>query len=219
MDDPRDIAGIGSPVVRQGSAPLGTIKLDDLDRAIVRLLRRDGRLSYAQVARAVGVSEPTVRKRVQRLLRAGAIYVVARVNPAPIGFPIDAVVGIRVERGRVLEVGGILAKMENVAYVGYLTGSYDIMIEAFLPDTEGLFRFLNEDLEGIDGILATETWHVLRTEKFNYMWEGENVGRETPDAGVANAAARDAAPARDGSRGTAAGDSGGDPGSRTRRGR
>jgi Lrp/AsnC family transcriptional regulator for asnA, asnC and gidA len=180
METPRDMREGDSPVVRQGSAPLGAIKLDDLDRAIMRLLRRDGRLSYAEVARAVGVSEPTVRKRMQRLLRSGAVYVVARVNPAPIGFPIDAVMGIRVERGRVLEVGRKLAGMENVAYVGYLTGSYDIMIEAFLPDTEGLFRFLNEDLESIDGILATETWHVLRTEKFNYMWEGENVGRAEP---------------------------------------
>ena len=66
--------------------------------------------------------------------------------------------------------------MENVAYVAYLAGSFDILIEAFLPDTEGLFKFLNEDLEAIDGISATETWHVMRTEKFFYNWEGENVG-------------------------------------------
>lgn len=168
-----------SPVIRHGTAPAGKVKLDDLDRRIMRLLRRDGRLSYAEVARLVGASEPTVRKRVQRLLQSGAIYIVARVNPAPIGFPIDAVLGIRVARGRVLEVGRKLAEMENVAYVGYLTGSYDIMIEAFLPDTEGLFRFLNEELESIDGILGTETWHVLRTEKFNYMWEGETIRRES----------------------------------------
>ncbi|MEZ5125020.1 MAG: Lrp/AsnC family transcriptional regulator [Thermoleophilia bacterium] len=164
-------------VIRHGSAPRGSVKLDEVDRRIVRLLRRDGRMSYAEVARHVGVSEPTVRKRVQRLVRSGAIFVVARINPAPIGFPIDAVIGIRVARGQVLEVGHKLAAMECVAYVGYLTGSYDLMIEAFLPDTEGLFRFLNDELENLDGILATETWHVLRTEKFNYMWEGEDVGR------------------------------------------
>ena len=156
--------------------PHGTVKLDDVDRRIMQLLRRDGRLTYAHIARTIGVSEPTVRKRVDRLLQAGAIYIAARVNPAPIGFPIDAVVGIRVSRGRVMEVGRALAEMENVAYVSYLTGSFDIMIEAFLADTEGLFKFLNEDLEGIEGIVHTETWHVLRTDKFNYMWEGENVG-------------------------------------------
>ena len=158
--------------------PHGTVELDDVDRRIMRLLRRDGRMTYAHIARTAGISEPTVRKRVDRLLHAGAIYIVARVNPAPIGFPIDAVIGVRVARGRVMQVGRELAQMENIAYVSYLAGSFDIMIEAFLPDTEGLFKFLNEDLEKIDGITYTETWHVLRTDKFNYMWEGENVGVE-----------------------------------------
>ena len=176
MNTPNDGHPVSEEIVRQGSAPHGSVELDEVDRQIMRLLRRDGRLTYAHIARSVGVSEPTVRKRVDRLLHAGAIYIVARVNPAPIGFPIDAVVGIRVERGRVQEVGRRLAEMETVAYVSYLAGSFDIMIEAFLPDTEGLFKFLNEDLERIDGITHTETWHVLRTDKFNYMWEGENVG-------------------------------------------
>ena len=176
MNPPNDDQPVSKPVVRQGSSPHGAVDLDDLDRRIMRLLRRDGRLTYAHIARVVGVSEPTVRKRVDRLLHAGAIYIVARVNPAPIGFPIDAIICLRVERGRVQEVGDRLAGMENVAYVSYLAGSFDIMIEAFLPDTEGLFKFLNEDLEQIEGIVHTETWHVLRTDKFNYMWEGENVG-------------------------------------------
>ena len=164
------------PLVRQGSMPYGSLVLDELDRRVMKLLRHDGRLTYAQIARTVGVSEPTVRKRIDRLVHAGAIMIMARVNPAPIGFPIDAFIGVRAVRGRVKEVGCKLAAMENVAYVAYLAGSFDILIEAFLPDTEGLFKFLNEDLEAIDGISATETWHVMRTEKFFYNWEGENVG-------------------------------------------
>ncbi len=68
--------------------------------------------------------------------------------------------------------------MEHVAYLAYVAGSFDIMLEAFLPDTEGLFRFLNEDLEKIDGISSTETWPVLRTEKSFYNWKGESVGLE-----------------------------------------
>lgn len=156
--------------------PHGAVSLDDLDRHIMKLLRHDGRLTYAQIARTVDVSEPTVRKRIDRLVHAGALIIAARVNPAPIGFPIDAFVGVRVVRGRGKEVGRRLAEMEHVAYVAYVTGSFDIMIQAYLPDIEGLFRFLHEDLEQIDGISATETWHVLRTEKFFYNWEGEDVG-------------------------------------------
>ncbi len=164
------------PYVRLGSLPHGTIELDDLDRRIMKLLRHDGRLSYAHIARSVGISEPTVRKRIDRLVHAGAIINAARINPAPIGFPIDAMIGIKVVRGRVKEVGRRLAEMENVAYVAYVAGSFDVIIEAFLPNTEGLFKFLNEDLDKIEGIASTETWNVLRTEKFFYNWEGEDVG-------------------------------------------
>ncbi len=168
-------------VVRQGSLPHGTLTLDDLDRHIMKLLRHDGRLTYAEMARTVGVSEPTVRKRIDRLTHAGAITIMARINPAPIGFPVDAFIGVRAERGRVTEVGSKLAAMEHVAYVAYVAGSFDIVIEAFLPDTEGLFKFLNEDLEAVEGISYAETWHVLRTEKFFYNWEGEDVGLNDAD--------------------------------------
>ena len=163
-------------MVRQGQAPFGTVKIDEVDRKIMRLLRHDGRLSYAEIARRVGVSEPTVRKRVDRLIDKGAIYIVARVNPAAIGFPIDVTICLKVERGALRRVGEQLVQMENVAYVGYLTGGWDIMIEAFLPDMEGLFDFISEQINAIDGVVGSETWTVLRTEKFNYMWEGENHG-------------------------------------------
>jgi Lrp/AsnC family transcriptional regulator, regulator for asnA, asnC and gidA len=171
--------------VRQGSMPHGTVRLDDLDRRIMKLLRHDGRLAFAEIARTVGVSEPTVRKRVDRLVHAGAIAIMARVNPAPIGFPIDAYVGIRVARGQVTNVGRKLAEMDNIAYLGYVSGSFDIMIEAFLPDTQGLFKFLNEDLEAVAGISQTETWHALRVEKFFYEWEGEEMSlpSEQPASG------------------------------------
>jgi Lrp/AsnC family transcriptional regulator, regulator for asnA, asnC and gidA len=162
-------------MVRQGQAPFGTVKLDDVDRRMLQLLRHDGRMPYAEIARRVGISEPTTRKRVDRLVRKGAIYVVARVNPAAIGFPIDVTVCLKVERGALRRVGAQLVQMENVAYVGYLTGGWDIMIEAFLPDLEGLFDFISEQINAIDGVVSSETWTVLRTEKFNYMWEGENV--------------------------------------------
>jgi len=164
------------PFIRLGSLPHGTIELDDVDRRIMKLLRHDARLSYAHIARTVGLSEPTVRKRIDRLVHAGVIINAARINPAPIGFPIDALVGISVTRGKVKEVGRQLAEMENVAYVAYVAGNFDIIIQAYLPHMEGLFRFLNEDLEMIDGIAGTQTWNVLRTEKFFYNWEGEDVG-------------------------------------------
>ena len=169
-------------MIRPGHAPFGTIEMDELDRRIMRLLRPNGRRSYASIARAIGVSEPTVRNRVERLVKKGAVLPMARVNPATIGFPVDAMVGIRVNRGFAKGVAMRLAAMEHVAYVGFTTGSFDLLIEAYLPDTDGLYRFLNEDLGKIEGITHTETWHILRTEKHPFEWEGENIGKEPLEA-------------------------------------
>jgi Lrp/AsnC family transcriptional regulator for asnA, asnC and gidA len=167
-------------MIRQGQGPFGAITLDVLDRRIIKLLRDNARRSYADIARAVGVSEPTIRNRVDRLLRTGAILPHTRVNPVVLGFAVDAMVGIRVDRGRAGEVGAQLARMEHVSYVAYTTGGFDLLVEAHLPDNEGLYRFLNEDLPVVEGVNYTETWHILRTEKLNDEWEGENIERPLP---------------------------------------
>lgn len=166
-------------MVFQGSAPFGSITLDELDRAILRLLREDGRRSYADIARAVGVSQPTVRQRLDRIVDSGAAYVTVRVNPAAIGFPVDAVICLKVSGRNVREVGEQIAAMENVAYVGYLIGYYDIQVEAFLRDNDHLFQFVTEEVSTIEGVASVETWMVMRTQKFNYKWEGEALGSRT----------------------------------------
>lgn len=163
-------------MVRQGTAPLGSITLDELDRAILLLLREDGRRSNADIAREVGVSQPTVRQRLDRILASGAAYVTVRINPAAIGFPIDAVINLKVAGRNVREVGEEIAAMENVAYVGYLIGSSDIQVEAFLRDNDHLFQFVTEVITPIEGVASVDTYMVVRTEKFNFKWEGEAIG-------------------------------------------
>lgn len=169
-------------MIRQGSAPFGPITLDELDRSILRLLREDGRRSNADIARAVGVSQPTVRQRLDRIIHSGAAYVTVRVNPAVIGFPVDAVINVKVLGRNVREVGEQIAALENVAYVGYLSGAFDIQVEAFLRSNDHLFQFLTEELTPIDGVASVETSMVMRTEKFNYKWEGEALGSTTETA-------------------------------------
>ncbi|MFA4964410.1 MAG: Lrp/AsnC family transcriptional regulator [Thermoleophilia bacterium] len=178
---PRGGARANGPATRGWTTEPGSeirlVQLDDLDRAIVHLLRQDGRRPFAEVARLTKVTEATVAKRVSRLLDAGAMLVIAHVNWPAIGFPVDVHISIKATRGQVLEVGSRLAALPNVTYVGYTTGDFDIVAEAFLRDTAGLFDFLNVDIAAIPGVESTETCHVLHVEKLNYMWEGEKVGR------------------------------------------
>ena len=159
---------------KPGSA-LKMIGLDDLDREVIRLLREDGRRSYTDIAKRVGVTKATVANRVERLLETGVLLIVAHVNWPVVGFPVYVTISIKASRGRVVEVGSRLAALTNVDYVGYTTGDFDLAVEAFLPDTASLLRFLNNDIAAIPGVESTETWHILHIEKFNYMWEGEAV--------------------------------------------
>jgi Lrp/AsnC family transcriptional regulator for asnA, asnC and gidA len=160
---------------KPGSA-LGLARLDDLDRRVIRLLREDGRRQYTDIAERVGVTQTTVAKRVEHLLETGVLLIVAHVNWPVVGFPVYVTVSIKASRGRVVDVGTRLAALTAVDYVGFTTGDFDIVAEAFLRDTSSLLDFLNVDVAVIPGVEATETWHVLHVEKLNYMWEGESVG-------------------------------------------
>lgn len=149
-------------------------KLDDLDAtdiAIVRLLQENGRTPNAQIARELGLSEPTVRKRLERLFRDEVIKVTAVLNPRTTGYATNVVIGIRVASGKMLEVGRVLAGLDEVVYLGYVTGRYDIIVEMLFRDDEALFAFLHRTLPAVGGVVGTETSHVLRTGKINYDWK------------------------------------------------
>lgn len=148
----------------------GPLELDLIDRRILALLRDEGRRPNAEIARMVGISEPTVRKRLERMLQNGVLRVLAVLDAAATGYPVDAIIGIRVQTGYLRSVGTQLAAIDQVAYVGYVTGGYDVIIEVLLRTNEELFEFLSAGLAHIDGIVASETFTVLDTEKFSYMW-------------------------------------------------
>ena len=151
----------------------GLRSLDDLDGtdvAIIRMLQDHGRTSNAAIARALSVSEPTVKKRIERMIDENIIKVVAVLNPHRTGYGTNVLIGIRTHPGQLLEVGEALAAMENVVYVGYTTGRHDILVEALFRDDERLFEFLEKELPALGGVASTETYHVLRTGKINYEW-------------------------------------------------
>ena len=73
------------------------VRLDDVSKAIIEHLQEDGRQSYATIAKQVGLSEAAVRQRVQRLLDAGVMQIVAVTDPLQVGFRRQAMIGIRVD--------------------------------------------------------------------------------------------------------------------------
>ena len=156
--------------MRIGQKPGHHVELDDVDRKIVAALQEDGRRPAAEIARSIGTSTQTVANRIERLVQNMVLDVMGILNPPSMGYEKDAIICLRVRQGYLKSVGDRLADLDCVSYVGFVSGSWDMMIEVYVEDDAHLFHFLSEDLSKIQEITATETWTVLQTRKFNYAW-------------------------------------------------
>jgi Lrp/AsnC family transcriptional regulator for asnA, asnC and gidA len=142
---------------------------DDIDKALVTALQRNGRKSYAALAKIVGLSEAAVRQRVQRLLDDGVVQIVGVTDPTVMGFQRWAMVGIVVE-GDVRKVADQLAAMEEIDYVVLTAGSFDLLIEVVCEDDDRLLALLNDHVRSIPAVKSTETFVYLKLAKQTYAW-------------------------------------------------
>jgi Lrp/AsnC family transcriptional regulator, regulator for asnA, asnC and gidA len=144
-------------------------ELSALDKRIIEHLQEDGRRPFTQIATALGVSEAAVRARTNRLVERGFLQIVGVADPEKLGFQ-QALIGIRCDPGKLLEVAEALAALQEVDYVVVTTGRYDILIETVSEDNEGLLSFLADRLQRIDGVRETETFTYLRLVKQTYQF-------------------------------------------------
>jgi Lrp/AsnC family transcriptional regulator, regulator for asnA, asnC and gidA len=167
-------AGANDGAVRHPQQPRETrnhATLDDLDRAIIRILQVNGRTPNTDIARALDVTETTVRNRVTRLLNEQLINIVAVPTPHAVGLTLSAIIGLSVELGRLNAIATSLESYSEVRYVGLSTGRYDIMVEAFFQDHEHLLEFATSKVGNLEGVRDVETSLILRVNKFSYEWE------------------------------------------------
>ncbi|TMB48442.1 MAG: Lrp/AsnC family transcriptional regulator [Chloroflexi bacterium] len=144
--------------------------LDNLDKAIIKALQLDGRRPYAQIGRELHVPEATVRQRAERLIARGIVQVVGVTDPLAMGFQQPAIIGLKIEAGRMEEIADRLADLDEVTYVVVTAGRYDLICEVVCEDNDHLLRVLTEQIARIDGIRSTETMVELRFVKESYRW-------------------------------------------------
>ncbi len=142
--------------------------MDELDRKIIALLERNGRASNARIARDVGVSEGTVRRRLKRLVHDKIINVIALPDPRKLGYESEALIGIQVDPDKIDQVANKVAELESTRWVAVTTGTYDVFAWATLPNAEELGRFLREKVGTIQGVRRTETFVNLAVKKREY---------------------------------------------------
>ena len=142
--------------------------MDELDRKIISLLQVDGRASNARIAREVGVSEGTVRRRLRQLIQSDVIKVIAVPNLEQMGYGTAALIGIRTDPGRVDEVAEAIAALEETHYLAVTTGAYDLFTWVGVESPEKLGSFLRNRVGAIPGIRRTETFVNLSIPKRTY---------------------------------------------------
>jgi Lrp/AsnC family transcriptional regulator for asnA, asnC and gidA len=136
---------------------------DDTDWKIISILKR-GDVPNNTIARKLGISEGTVRARLKRLKGAGILQVRALINPDILENKQLVIVAVRVAESKLLErKAEELARLENVLSVSIASGRYDLIAEVLLDSNRGLVRFLTEELSTIEGILASESFIMLKS--------------------------------------------------------
>lgn len=142
--------------------------LDDADKKIVALLQRDGRISYTRLGTEVQLSEAAVRHRVQRLIDDNVVQVVGVTDPLRLGFHRQAMIGVSTE-GDITAVANEIAAIEEVDYVVYTSGRFDLLAEIVCADDEHLLDVLNR-VRALQGVRGTETFTYLKLHKQTYVW-------------------------------------------------
>jgi Lrp/AsnC family transcriptional regulator for asnA, asnC and gidA len=143
--------------------------LDDVNKRIIDQLQRDGRMSYATLAKQIGLSEAAARQRVQRMLDTGVMQIVAVTDPLTLGFRRQVMIGMKVE-GDMRKVAEALASIPEVDYVVVCAGGYDLLAEMVCIDDDHLLSLLNDQIRTIPGVTTTETFVYLKLTKQTYAW-------------------------------------------------
>ena len=134
-------------------------KIDKLDKKILRILSKNARIPFKDVAAECGVSRAAIHQRVQHLIDGNVIMGSGfEVNPKSLGYSTCTYVGINLERGSMYKnVVEELQHIPEIVECHFTTGSYTMLLKLYARDNEQLMDLLNNKLQTIPGVVSTET--------------------------------------------------------------
>lgn len=141
-------------------------EIDGLDEKILKLITRNARIPFLEVARECGVSGAAIHQRVQRLLNMGVVsgseFI---VNPAKLGYNTCAYMGVILEKATYhTKVVEELEKIPEIVECHYITGQYAIFIKVQTKTNKHLKKLIDQQIQPIEGISRTETFISLEQE-------------------------------------------------------
>ncbi len=139
--------------------------LDDVDIGILNVLQEDADLTYAEIAKRVGVSPSTVYMRIKKLKEQGFIKkVVAVVDPELLGYKLKALLFMSIDVKKFNKVVEHLSSIPQVKSIYDVTGEWALVCTLLVKDHTELSKLLDQ-IGSIDGVLNTSTLVVLRVLK------------------------------------------------------
>jgi Lrp/AsnC family transcriptional regulator for asnA, asnC and gidA len=139
------------------------------DRAIIRLLQQNARISYAELSRATGIPESTVRRRMERLQQRGVIEFAMLADPSKLGYELRAMMGLRVDLPQLQAIADTLRGMNEVTFAAFVTGGFDITLQIVVRSQESLVTFLQQ-IAAIPGVKSAETFVMPLVIKPTTSW-------------------------------------------------
>jgi Lrp/AsnC family transcriptional regulator for asnA, asnC and gidA len=159
----------GGPMKRSNSSNRKKM-LDQIDCQMIELLQKDGRISNTDIAKEIGLSEATVRTRLNRLINDEFIQIVAVSNPIKLGFKIVGNIRIHVEIKKMENIIKELKKLKPLWFIVQTTGGTGIDTEFVVKSLDELNELIFDKINKIDGIVRTDTSLFLNYIKRQYDW-------------------------------------------------
>jgi DNA-binding Lrp family transcriptional regulator len=139
--------------------------LDGVDWQLIKALRDDGRATVEALARLVGLSETSARRRVEALLRSGTVRLDVDIDLRLLGVPLRALLWLRAESGTLSTAGEALATHPEVTYAAAVTGPAALFVSIAVRDPAALYEYLSARLPDVPGVAVAESAVVLRHVK------------------------------------------------------
>ncbi len=141
---------------------------DELDYQILKLLQKDGRMSFTEISKEINVAVSTIRHRYINLIEDGTLKIIGRVDPNKIGFNAYASVLISVRpKSYMKTILEELTKLPEISFLATVSGDYDVEANIMCRDMEHLNKLLEDEIHSIEGVFDTKTNMYMKIHKFS----------------------------------------------------
>jgi len=151
-------------------------KLDTLDNEIIHLLTENGRMPIGEMAKKLKVTSPTIRNRIKDLEKSGLFKVSGLIDPNKHQEMITALVAMSIKSdGKMDQILKNIGQLENVVWVGVVTGRYDIIAEVVcIGGKDELYRFTTKTILKMGNVVRSETFIIMKS-RHNWLCLPEGV--------------------------------------------